>query len=80
MLTRIQITNLGPFEAFDSGALPAVALIHGDNGAGKTGLLECLKWVGASGHDPDMIRGAAEAGEVIVVTPVQVVDKLSLTS
>jgi DNA repair exonuclease SbcCD ATPase subunit len=68
MLTRIQITNLGPFETFDSGALPAVALIHGDNGAGKTGLLECLKWVGASGHDPDMIRGNAESGEVIVTT------------
>ena len=68
MLSRIQIQNLGPFESFDSGKLPAVALISGDNGIGKTGLLECIKWVGASGHDPDMIHGGAEAGEVIVTT------------
>lgn len=68
MLSRIQITNLGPFAEFNSGALPAVALISGDNGIGKTGLLECVKWVGASGHDPDMIHGGAEAGEVVITT------------
>lgn len=68
MLRRIQITNMGPFASFDSGELPAVALIEGGNGVGKTGLMDCIRWTGDSGHDPDMIHGASEFGEVIITT------------
>lgn len=66
MLKRIQITNMGAFPAFDSGDLPGVVLVDGDNGIGKTSLLDCIKWLGGSGHDPDMIHGGAEFGEVVI--------------
>lgn len=68
MLKRVQITNMGAFATFDSGPLPAVCLLEGDNGVGKTSLQDCIKWVGENGHDPDMVHGGAEFGEVIITT------------
>lgn len=65
MIQRIQITNLGPFATFDA-LLPAVALVQGGNGAGKTGLLDCAKYIGERGHDPDMLHGGAESGDVVI--------------
>ena len=64
-IKRIQITNMARFEAFDH-ELPMVCLIEGGNGAGKTGLLDCVRFLGESGHDPDIIHGDADSGEIIL--------------
>lgn len=64
-ITRIQITNMATFTAIDY-ALPMVCLIQGGNGVGKTGLLDCIRCLGESGHDPDILHGNAAEGETIV--------------
>lgn len=64
-ITRIQITNMARFDSLDC-ALPMVALIQGGNGTGKTGLLDCIRFLGESGHDPDMLRGSAAEGETVL--------------
>ena len=65
MIKRIQVTNLGCFDSLDV-ELPAVTVVSGGNAAGKTTLLDCIKFVGDRGHDPDLIRGAADFGEVVL--------------
>lgn len=64
-ITRIQITNMAGFSSEDF-ALPMVCLIQGGNGVGKTGLLDCIRVLGESGHDPDIIHGGATEGETIL--------------
>jgi DNA repair exonuclease SbcCD ATPase subunit len=65
LIKRIQVTNLGCFDSLDV-ELPAVTVVSGGNAAGKTTLLDCIKFVGDRGHDPDLIRGAADFGEVVL--------------
>lgn len=74
-LKSITITNLAAFESF-STELPAVGIIQGANGKGKTSLLEVIKYAfgrrpGQSGsrgveHDPGMLHGQAESGEAVL--------------
>ena len=68
-IKSISITNLGPFSSLAID-LPKVAIIQGGNGQGKTGLLECIQFVGERGkgasHDPDLIHGNAEWGEIVL--------------
>jgi hypothetical protein len=47
--------------------LPAICLISGKNGRGKSSLLDCLRYCFDSGHDEDMIHSGAECGEIIVI-------------
>jgi hypothetical protein len=65
-IKRLSITNLGPFAGSKDWDLPVICLIQGGNGAGKSGLQACIKYIGERGHDPDMIHGNAEWGEVIL--------------
>jgi hypothetical protein len=73
-LTHLTIRNIGHLADFDS-PIPAVCLITGANGVGKSTILEALMYaagrrVGPSGmrainHDPTMLRGDANNGEII---------------
>lgn len=69
-LHSLQIENLAAFPVF-SATFPAVALIQGRNGLGKSSLLAVLRYAfgrrvdgsRAVEHDPAMIHGNAEGGE-----------------
>lgn len=73
-LTHLTIRNIGHLAEFDQD-IPAVCLITGANGVGKSTILESLMYaagrrVGPSGskainHDPTMLRGDAKNGEII---------------
>lgn len=73
-LTHLTIRNIGHLENFDAD-IPAVCLITGANGVGKSTILEALMYaagrrVGPSGmkainHDPTMLRGNAKQAEII---------------
>ncbi len=65
-IKKLSITNLGPFAGTKDWDLPMVCLVQGGNGVGKSGLQACIKFVGEHGHDPDMIHGNAEWGEVVL--------------
>lgn len=45
----------------------AVTTITGQNGSGKTSILEAIRGVIAGGHDATLIRQGADAGEVVMV-------------
>lgn len=64
-LTHIKITNMGPFESYEA-VLPVVGLIQGENGVGKSSLQACIAYPFGGGHDPAIIHGTAEVGEVII--------------
>ena len=73
-LTHLTIRNIGHLAEFDHD-IPAVCLITGANGVGKSTILEALMYaagrrVGPSGarainHDPTMLRGDSKTGEII---------------
>lgn len=71
-LARVEITNLVGFGAAEDGKpalvadLPAIAIIQGGNGRGKTSFLDAIKYLFGRGHDPDIIHGNAEWGEIII--------------
>lgn len=64
-IARIQITNMAKFETF-AIAIPAIALIQGSNGMGKTSLMDCVRYCFGRGHDPSMIHAGAEFGEILL--------------
>lgn len=75
-LTRIEISSLAAFKTF-AADLPAVSLISGRNGLGKSSLLNVIKYAfgrRASGsnnsrgieHDPRLLHGDAERGEATI--------------
>lgn len=67
MITHISITTLAGIARLDL-PLPAVALITGGNGRGKTSFLAALRLLADRGHDASLIHGSAEWGEVIATT------------
>jgi hypothetical protein len=64
-LASISITNMAGFEQFET-KLPAVAIIQGKNGHGKTSFLDCFKFAFGRGHDEDIIHGDAPEGEILI--------------
>lgn len=64
-LASITITNLAAFESFQA-ELPAVALIQGKNGLGKTSFISIIKYYFESGHDPLILHGSAQEGEAVI--------------
>src|SRR4051812_48596304 len=64
-INSISITNMAKFENFQT-ELPAVTIIQGKNGQGKTGLLDCLRYSFGRGFDSDMLRAGAEQGEILI--------------
>ena len=65
---RISHLSISNFKGIETLAvtLPPVALITGDNGAGKSSLLGSISYAYDSGHDPDVIRTGSEAAEVTI--------------
>lgn len=73
-LTHLTLKNISGLDHYDT-YLPAVAIVGGANGKGKSSLTDAIMYaagrrVGASGtrgveHDPSMLHGDAERGEII---------------
>ena len=66
-LQHVTITDMAGFAGVHEFDLPAICLITGKNGRGKSSLLDCLRYCFDSGHDEDMIHSGAECGEIIVL-------------
>lgn len=66
-LQHVTITDMAGFSGVHEFDLPAICLISGKNGRGKSSLLDCLRYCFDSGHDEDMIHSGAECGEIIVL-------------
>ena len=66
-LQHVTITDMAGFAGVHEFDLPAICLISGKNGRGKSSLLDCLRYCFDSGHDEDMIHSGAECGEIIVL-------------
>ena len=66
-LQHVTITDMAGFAGVHEFDLPAICLITGKNGRGKSSLLDCLRYCFDSGHDEDMIHSTAECGEIIVL-------------
>ena len=66
-LQHVTITDMAGFAGVHEFDLPAICLITGKNGRGKSSLLDCLRYCFDSGHDEDMIHSTAECGEIIVI-------------
>jgi hypothetical protein len=66
-LQHVTITDMAGFAGVHEFDLPAICLITGKNGRGKSSLLDCLRYCFDSGHDEDMIHSGAECGEIIVI-------------
>jgi len=64
-IKKITIENMKCFTHFEQ-QLPAVALLTGTNGSGKSSFQACLLYPFESGHDPGMIRNGVDAGEVVL--------------
>ena len=64
-ITRIKITNYRGIEALDSEVPPAGALICGDNGQGKTTVLNAIQAaLTAQDIGPDAVRLGADKAEI----------------
>lgn len=64
-VASIEVRDIGGIEHF-SATLNQINIITGENGTGKTTLLNAIESVFAGGHDPDLIRHGAEKGIVII--------------
>lgn len=75
-LTHIKITNIGFLEDFDSEIFP-VTIVFGGNRKGKSTITDAIMYavgrrLGAEGntrgieHDPQMLRGGCDRGEIIL--------------
>ena len=66
LVEKISIRNILGIEALDIDA-GRVTIIEGDNGSGKTSVLESIRSVINGGHDATLLRNGAEEGEVVLV-------------
>lgn len=62
-ITRIDIQNIGGLEEFHA-ELGAINLVLGENGVGKSSVLNALEIVLGGGSDPDLIHNKHDHGEV----------------
>lgn len=65
-IKRIEINNMAAFEHLELDLDPEVVLIEGGNGVGKTSFQECVRYVADRGHDPDIVHGTAEFGDIVI--------------
>ncbi|MCQ4574556.1 MAG: ATP-binding protein, partial [Candidatus Brocadiales bacterium] len=45
----------------------SMTFIEGENGAGKTSVLEAIKAIIHGGHDATLLRNGADKGEIVLV-------------
>lgn len=62
---RIDILNIGGLEEFHAD-LGAINLVVGENGTGKSSVLDALEIVLGGGSDPDLIHNKHDHGEVLL--------------
>lgn len=62
----IKITNICGIESLEVSP-GAVTVIEGENGSGKTSVIEAVKSIFAGGHDATLLRNGAEKGEIVLV-------------
>lgn len=65
-IRSLQLKNIGPFESFEVKP-KALTVIRGRNGAGKTTIVNSVRYLGEKAHDPTLIRNGAEFGEIRLV-------------
>ena len=63
MLTTISLTGFRALDQVDVPNLGRVNVLVGENGAGKTSLLEAVRLLGARGHPAALLASAVERGE-----------------
>jgi energy-coupling factor transporter ATP-binding protein EcfA2 len=63
-LQRVEIENLGGLECIAFDTVGSLVEVTGQNGSGKTSLLNSLRAVVEGGHDPSLIRLGAKKGVV----------------
>lgn len=62
-IESVSIRNIKGIEAMDF-ALGSINILTGDNGTGKTSVLDAIRAVFEGGHDPALLRNGAEAGSI----------------
>lgn len=64
-IQSVAITNLKGIASlrFEVGALTVIA---GENGVGKTSILDALRTVFEGGHDPALVRNGADKGSIVI--------------
>lgn len=64
-IQRVEIENIKGIEsaAFEPGTL---TILSGENGSGKTSILDAISSVFNGGHDPGLLRKGAEHGKVVL--------------
>lgn len=64
-IESVSIRNIKGIEALDF-ELGSVNILSGDNGTGKTSVLDAIRSIFEGGHDPALLRNGAESGYVAI--------------
>lgn len=65
-INKITISNILGIESLEIKP-GSVTVLEGENGSGKTSVIEAIKSVFAGGSDASLLRKGAESGEVVIV-------------
>lgn len=66
-IAHIRINNILGLEEFEMSPGGTLTEISGDNGLGKTSILEAIKAATQGGHDATLLRKGADKGEIVLV-------------
>lgn len=66
-IQKIQIKNILGIENFEMTPDAKLTVVGGQNGAGKTSLINAINAALGGGHDATLLRNGADKGEVVIV-------------
>jgi len=66
-ISYVRISNILGLEEFEMAPGGTLTEISGDNGLGKTSILEAIKAGTQGGHDATLLRKGADKGEIVLV-------------
>lgn len=66
-ISHLRISNILGIDEFEMSPGGTLTEISGDNGLGKTSILEAIKAAMVGGHDATLLRKGAEKGEIVLV-------------
>lgn len=66
-ISYVRISNILGLEEFEMAPGGTLTEISGDNGLGKTSILEAIKAATVGGHDATLLRKGADKGEIVLV-------------